>query len=96
MTPNSADALRRWLGAFCLAVAAGILIWGQMVFKPHLKGIGYLLYWLVCLVFTVSAIVFALLDMLAVRQRARDEQRKLIERALERPKGSDKPDESDS
>jgi membrane protein implicated in regulation of membrane protease activity len=94
--PNSADALRRWLGAFCLAVAAGMLIWGQMVFNGHLKGIGYVLYWLVCFTFTCASIVLALLDMRAVRQRARDEQRKLIERALDQAGRPEERDESDS
>ena len=35
---SSADALRRWLGMFCLAVAAGLLIWGQTILKPYLEG----------------------------------------------------------
>src|SRR5258705_4461520 len=77
-----ADALRRWLGLFCLAVAGGMLIWGQTVLKPHLDGIGFLIYWAVCFLFTFAAIGIALVDMRAVRQRVRAEQEALIRRTL--------------
>jgi hypothetical protein len=80
---NSADALRRWLGVFCLAMAAGMLIWGQTVLKAHLDGLSFLFYWLICLGFTMAAIVIALLDVRILRRRSRDEQRRLIERTLE-------------
>lgn len=81
--PNSADALRRWLGVFCLAVAAGMLIWGQTVLESHLRGLMFLIYWLVCFGFTIGAIVIALLDIRVLRRRTRDEQRKLVETTLE-------------
>jgi hypothetical protein len=42
---DSADALRRWLGAFCRTVAAGMLIWGQTVVKPDLQGLCILIFW---------------------------------------------------
>jgi hypothetical protein len=80
---DSADALRRWLGLFCLAVAAGLLIWGQTILKPHLDGVAFLLYWFACFSFTIAAIVIALLDVRVLRRRNRDEQRKLIERTLD-------------
>jgi hypothetical protein len=81
--PNSADALRRWLGTFCLAMAAGLLIWGQTVLKPHLEGVLYLIYWSLCFLFTIGAIFIALLDVRAVRRRTREEQRNLIQRTLQ-------------
>lgn len=80
---NSANALIRWLGAFCLAVAAGMLIWGQTVLVPYLQGIGFLIYWAICFTFTISAILFALLDVRAVRRRVRDEQAHLIQRTID-------------
>jgi len=80
--PTRADALRRWLGLFCLAVAGGMLIWGQTVLKPHLEGVGFLIYWAVCFLFTFGAIGIALVDMRAVRQRVRSEQEALIRRTL--------------
>jgi hypothetical protein len=79
---SSADAMRRWLGAFSLAVAFGMLIWGETVLKPYLSGIPFIIYWLGCFVFTFSAIIIALLDVRAVRRRIQAEQRELIERTL--------------
>ena len=81
---NSADALRRWLGLFCLAVAAGLLIWGQTILKPLLDGLAFVLYWGICFLFTFAAIVIAMLDMRTVRQRTRREQAELIQKTLEK------------
>lgn len=66
----------------CLAIAAGLLIWGQTILQPLLHGLPFLLYWLACFVFTLAAIILALLDIRAVRRRVRDEHRQLIERTL--------------
>jgi len=88
---NSADAMRRWLGAFCLAMAFGMLVWGETVLKPFLKGILFLIFWFVCFLFTCSAIVFALLDVRAVRRRIEAEQRELIERTIQQIE-NDRPD----
>ena len=80
---DSADAWRRWLGLFCLTVAAGMLIWGQTLLKPYLQGLGFLIYWSFCFFFTFGAIIIALLDIRAMRRRTRREQRELLQRALE-------------
>jgi hypothetical protein len=79
---DSADALRRWLGAFCLTVAAGMLIWGQTLLKPLLKGWMFIVYWTLCFVFTFGAIVIAIMDIRALRRRTRQEQKELLERTL--------------
>ena len=95
--PSSVDALRRWFGLLFLAVAGGMLIWGQTILRPHLEGVGFLIYWFICFLITISAIVVALLDMRAVRRRTREEQRALLEQALkskshdESPKASSLP-----
>ncbi len=78
--PDSADARRRWFGLFFLVVAGGMLIWGETVLKPSLSGLAFLLYWFVCFLLTSLAIVIAILDMRATRRRAREEQRRLLER----------------
>ena len=80
---DSADAMRRWLGAFCLAVAFATLVWGETILKPLLHGVLFLIYWFVCFLFTCSAIVIALLDVRAVRRRVRAERRELLERTLQ-------------
>ncbi|MBI5383697.1 MAG: hypothetical protein HZA90_03320 [Verrucomicrobia bacterium] len=90
---DSAEARRRWFGLFFLALAAGMLIWGQTVLKPYLTGFLFLLYWALCFVLTGLAIITALLDMRATRRRIRREQRELIERTWRDI--HDKPDDWD-
>lgn len=66
----------------CLVVASGLLIWGQTVFAPYLKGIAFILYWLICLLFALGAIVIALFDICVLRRRTREERRALVQKAL--------------
>jgi hypothetical protein len=80
---DAAEARRRWFGLFFLALAAGMLIWGQTVLAGCLKGVWFLIYWSVCFVFTGLAIVVALLDMRATRRRTRQEQQELLKRTWE-------------
>jgi len=81
--PSSADALRRWFGLLFLTLAFGMLIWGQTVLRDRLTGLPFLIYWGACFMFTMAAIVTALLDMRATRKRARAEHEDLIRRTLE-------------
>lgn len=95
---DSSDAFRRWLGLMCLTLAAGMLIWGQTVLKPHLDGLGFLVYWGICFLLTFGAIFIALIDIIVMRRRTRREQRELLERTLEqvddnRKEDPDKPGE---
>jgi hypothetical protein len=78
--PDPAEARRRWFGLLYLALAAGMLIWGETLLKSSLKGLVFVFYWLGCFVFTGLAMLAALLDMRATRRRTRDERRKLLER----------------
>jgi hypothetical protein len=79
---NSAQAYRRWWGTCCLILAAGMVVWGQTLLKPHLKGWGYLVYWLVCFGFTLAAIVVALVDAVAIRYSTRREHLDLLQQTL--------------
>jgi len=81
ITPS--DARRRWVGLFCLAISFGMLVWGQTVLKPTLDGMAYLFYWGLCFLFTIGAIIVALVDMRVLRHRTRKEHRDLLERTLE-------------
>lgn len=82
MRHTVADARRRWFGLLFLLLAAGMLIWGQTVLKPHLRGLVFIAYWLGCFAFTGMAMLTALLDLWIVRTRSRRERRELIERTL--------------
>ena len=60
-----------------------MLIWGQTILVPYLKGLGFIVYWGFCFLFTIGAIFIALLDVRAVRQRVREEQAHLLRRTIE-------------
>ena len=97
MPANPADVRRRWFGVFFLVIAAGMLIWGQTILKPYLRGIGFVLYWLACMAFTGLALLTALLDIWAVRRRTREQQRDLLQRIFDEgePNEENKPNEPD-
>jgi len=78
-----ADTRRRWLGLFCLTVAACLLTWGLIVLPSRLDGVWFVLYWAACFLFTCAAIVIALIDMRAVRRQIRLEQETLLKDTLE-------------
>src|SRR4030095_12826865 len=79
---NSATALRRWLGVFCLSIAFGMLIWGQTLLQPHLQGTLFLAYWFVFLLFTCATVAISLLDFFAVRRGLLEEIEDLKAQAL--------------
>ena len=83
--PNSADALRRWFGLLFLALAFGMLIWGQTVLRERLQKtpVLFLVYWAFCFLFTFAAILTAIIDMRVTRKRARQEQQELLQRTLD-------------
>jgi hypothetical protein len=92
--PTSGDTLRRWLGLLFLALAFGMLIWGQIVLRNRLHGLAFLIYWAGCFLFTLAAIVTAMLDVRATRKRAQNEHNELVRRTLEDLKRKDASDDS--
>ena len=78
------DARRRWFGAFFLIFGFGMLIWGATLLNSFLmqRPILFMLYWCSCALFTGLALIYALLDMLIMRRRARQEQIELASRSL--------------
>ena len=80
---NSSDSWRRKLGIAFVVVPGGMLILGQTALKSSLDGFAFLVYWLVCFVFTFAAIFLALMDMRAVRRQTREEARALLEKTLQ-------------
>ena len=92
--PNSADALRRWLGLFFLALAFGFLIWGQTVLRDRLKGLAFVAYWGACFLWTSAAIITALIDVRVTRRQAQREHEELIRRTLDEleRESKDKPE----
>ena len=79
----SAKARRRWFGAFCLLGALGLLLAGETKPQGRLTGVNFILYWLLCLILTLCAMLAALLDVFALRREQRARQRALIESTIE-------------
>lgn len=81
-TMNNAQAWRRWFGVIFLALAFAMLVWGQTVLKPKLEGVGYVVYWTGCFLFTFLALMTALVDIWCVRRKQRNERRMLLKKAF--------------
>jgi hypothetical protein len=79
---SPAEARRRWFGALFLILAAGMLVWGQTVLSSYLRGLVFVAYWLVCLGLTGLAMLIALLDARATRERIRNQQHELLRRTI--------------
>src|SRR5882762_9290586 len=75
-------ARRRWLGGLALFAAAAMLICGLTVLQGRLSPSVFVLYWPICFLFTGLAVLMALRDFRALQQRAREEQRELLESTL--------------
>lgn len=77
------NARRRWFGAFFLVLAGGMLIWGETLLEPWLKGPVFVLYWIVCFLLTGLAMFIALLDARAIRRQVKNQQREEFHKAFE-------------
>ncbi len=73
---------RRWFGGVVLGTALLMLILGQTVLQGTLRGIGFLIYWLLCLALTGVAVLVALVDARAVRIDLKREKRDLLEQTV--------------
>jgi hypothetical protein len=73
---------RRWAAGIFLCAAMMMLVFGLTLFSSRLKGTDFLVYWLLCFVFTGLAVIFALVDLAIVRRKSREEQRELINETL--------------
>ena len=74
---------RRWIGGVALALSVGFLILGQTTLKGRLTAGGFLLYWLVCFLLTITAIVVAFLDVRDLGRTTVHEHRDLLDKTLQ-------------
>ena len=73
---------RRKRGLIFLIIAVVMLILGETVLRSSLQNVPFLIYWMVCFVFTGLAIVFSFLDVAGVQRKAREQQRELLEKTI--------------
>ncbi len=76
-------AKRRWFGALVLFAALAMLVGGETLLKEQLKGLAFVVYWLICMVCTGLAIVAAFLDLRALQRRTRQEHRDLVQTTIQ-------------
>jgi hypothetical protein len=69
-------------GMTFLIVSVAMLILGETLLQSSLGKIPFILYWMVCFVFTGMAILFAFLDVAGVQRQAREQQRELLEKTI--------------
>ncbi len=69
-------------GLIFLIISVVMLILGETVLRPVLGKMPFLLYWMICFVFTGMAIVFAFLDVAGVQRQAREQQRELLDKTI--------------
>lgn len=81
---NSTDVIRRVLGAVFLGTAILMLILGETLLAASLQRsrMVFIIYWMGCFAFTGLATLMAVLDMVVVRRRMREQQREFLETTL--------------
>jgi len=80
---NNTAIPHRKRGMVFLAIAVVMLVLGETLLRQSLSRFAFVLYWLVCLVCTALAILFAFLDVTGIQRQAREEQRELLERTIQ-------------
>jgi len=81
---NPVDARRRWFGSFFILLAAGLLLWGLTFLAGYLAThpIVFVVYWISCLLLTLTAFCIAVYDLRVMRRRLRSEQKLAFEKAF--------------
>jgi len=69
-------------GMTFLIIAVAMLIVGETLLRSFLGKIPFIIYWMVCFVFTGLAVLFAFLDVAGVQRQAREQQRELLEKTI--------------
>lgn len=67
-----------------LAGAVVLLALGLTLLKGRLGPLGFVVYWLGCLALTCLAMITALLDLRAFRDRSRQDQERLMQNTIEK------------
>lgn len=79
---SNAKLIRRVIGGVCLVVAVLMLVLGETRPTPQTSSVNFLIYWGICSILAIMAIIIALLDLRALRREAADAQRSLFENTL--------------
>jgi drug/metabolite transporter (DMT)-like permease len=81
---NITSNLRRRRVQFVLLAAAVLmLVLGLTAFSKSLRGLGLIAYYLVCMTFTLAAMLLAVRDMREIRRQTREKKIGLAEQAFD-------------
>jgi hypothetical protein len=69
-------------GLIFLIISLVMLVLGETVLRSSLNKGAFVVYWMVCFLFTGLAIIFAFLDVAGVQREAREQQRELLEKTI--------------
>lgn len=86
------DIRRRKFGLFCISGSGLMVIWGFTALESRLAGIGFALYWLLCLTLAFLAMLAALWDYRVVATRQRQHRREVRESRRQYPADPEPPD----
>ncbi len=88
--------LRRTCMFYCVLAALILLFSGSTFLRHPLRGNAWVFigYWFVCAWLTITAVLLALYDMIAIRAAARRERRRLEKEILQRARESLVDDEN--
>ena len=81
MDSNTGIPIRK-RGLTFLIISVVMLILGETVLRSSLTKVPFIIYWMICFIFTAMAIVFAFLDVAGVQRQAREQQRELLEKTI--------------
>ena len=73
---------RRFVGGLLLLGALLMLLLGLTTFSPALKGIAFIIYWLICYLLTGGAALMAIIDFACIRRDMKKQQTELMESTL--------------
>lgn len=79
---NDSGSMRRWLGMLFLGVSFAMMMWGQLILQEHLFGIVLTVYWMVCFVFSITAVTMGVLDVRDVLRSLKAERTASLRRAM--------------
>lgn len=79
---NLSQNWRRWFATLALALTVLLLLIGQTFLKPILTGKFYIVYWLICLFFTVFSILLALVELRFINEESKKEHKELISKTV--------------
>jgi hypothetical protein len=79
----SSAVVCRGLALVFMALAGGMLLWGQTVLASRLAGRTFIIYWTLCFLFAGLALIFSVMEIFRLRRGLYRQQKDLLRKTLE-------------